>query len=207
MDENGTNQIMKYLFLGAHTDDIELCAGGTVAKLIELNNDVHFMAFSSCQSEQIETEWNESLNILRPSQSNLAYFKNRLFSENRQDILDRMIQLRDNIEYDYVFTHSTLDGHQDHRVIGQESIRAFKNTNLITYIAPWNQIGSQPIDNYFVSLELKHVQKKIESCMAYKSQINRPYMNEDFLWAQARIAGIKCQSEFAEAFQVLKIKA
>jgi len=198
---------MKYLFIGAHADDVELCCGGTISKLNQAGNEVHTMAFSNCKSDQIDEEWALSTSIMNLKIAKLAEFENRVFDKCRQQILDKMIDLQRQFSYDYVFTHSIFDGHQDHKVVAQESIRAFKSTNLISYIAPWNQIGHNPADNYFVELKSHHIEKKIEACMCYKSQRHRPYMNDDFLWAQARIAGIKCQSEFAEAFQVLKLKS
>jgi len=197
---------MKYLFIGAHADDIELCAGGTVAKLIEQGHKVRSYTLSNCLSNEISIEWENAKGILGLNGS-IDYLANRTFDERRQDILHRLIEIN-RFNADYVFTHSVHDNHQDHKVVAEESIRAFKyNNNLLTYIAPWNQTGSQHIDNYFVELEAKHMELKIAACRCYESQKYRPYMKESFLWAQARTTGIKCQSEYAESFQVLKMKA
>ena len=40
---------MKYLLLAPHTDDIELGCGGTVLKLLEEGNEVHWVVFSTAE--------------------------------------------------------------------------------------------------------------------------------------------------------------
>ena len=41
--------IMKYLLLAPHTDDIELGCGGTVVKLLEDGNEIHWVVFSTAE--------------------------------------------------------------------------------------------------------------------------------------------------------------
>ena len=40
---------MRVLFAGAHPDDIESCAGGTMAKLAALGHEVHGLSFTDGQ--------------------------------------------------------------------------------------------------------------------------------------------------------------
>ena len=43
-----------------------------------------------------------------------------------------------------IFTTSMNDIHQDHKVIYEESIRAFKFENLLSYEIPWNTKNFKP---------------------------------------------------------------
>ena len=53
-------------------------------------------------------------------------FEVRKFPENRQEILQSMIELNKKYEPDIIFLPSPNDTHQDHNVISTEGFRAFK---------------------------------------------------------------------------------
>jgi N-acetylglucosamine malate deacetylase 1 len=192
---------MRYLFLGAHTDDIELNCGGTVAKLIEAGHVVKCHSFSHLGRADLQEEYLKSMDTFGVVTATVDIYPTRNFFMYRQEILQDIV---DHCRgFDSVFTHSKYDGHQDHAVIGQECERALKTCNLITYCAPWNSLGFE--FNYFMGLTADHMGQKLSACMAYKSQRHRPYMNEDYIYAQARVSGIQCGREFAEGFRVVRL--
>jgi LmbE family N-acetylglucosaminyl deacetylase len=189
-----------YLFLEAHIDDVALCAGGTVTKLIEEGHLVTLITLSHVyQGVDLLPEWKESISVLKPYYIEYKSFKTRYFHEQRQEILDFLITLK----YDYVFTHSANDIHPDHKTVGEEAQRAFKNTNLLTFTGEWNQ--RTVTKNYFVTLNSDHVETKKMALSCYKSQKARPYMKSDFIWANAMNNGIMCGSKYAESFQVVNL--
>src|SRR5688572_20812457 len=114
-----------------------------------------------------------------------------------------MILLNKTIQPDLVFAPASSDIHQDHGVIAAEARRAFKNTSLLGYELPWNQTDFKP--GVFFRLTAAELQVKIEALKAYQSQQHRKYMNEDLFRSLARVRGIQCDSEFAEAFEVYRI--
>ena len=77
----------------------------------------------------------------------------REFTSHRQDILDDMIKIGNRLNPDYVFAPSLNDVHQDHHVIAEEAIRAFKKTTLFAYEVPWNNLQ---FNNQFVNAHSKH---------------------------------------------------
>jgi N-acetylglucosamine malate deacetylase 1 len=193
----------KYLFIGAHVDDVELSCGGTISKLIEEGNDVTVVTLSYMYGDlDLLAEWNESMIDLNVKNILYKDFRTRLFSEQRQDILDFLCTLKG---FDYVFTHSANEIHQDHKVVGEESLRAFKHTNLITYTGDWNQ--RTITKNYFVRLNADHVESKVLALVDYVSQRDRPYMKLDYIWANARNMGVMAGCEFAEGFEAFNIIA
>ena len=52
------------LVLSPHTDDAELGAGGTIAKLTNKKITVHMIAFSWCELEENKTAVKNATNIL-----------------------------------------------------------------------------------------------------------------------------------------------
>lgn len=196
---------MRYLFIGAHCDDLELNCGATIARLSSEDNTTTMLVLSHVYSEiELRGELNKSVKCLGHDFENFVCydFKTRAFDKSRQEILDLFIQLRQT-EWDYVFTHSPNDFHQDHSVVGQESIRAFRNTNLITYTSDWN--ARQKTNNYFVKLEKHHIETKVDMLACYGSQKHRNYMHPDYTWANALNTGVICNSKYAEGFQAINL--
>lgn len=191
---------MNYLFLGAHVDDVELSCAGTICKLVEHGHLVSIITLSHVyENTDLLNEWRDSMDKLQVHYTAFQSFKTRHFSEQRQLILDYLLTLK----ADYVFTHSTNDLHQDHRVVGEEAQRAFKNTNLLTFTAEWNQ--RTVTKNYFVILNSNQIETKKVALDCYKSQKARHYMKSDFIWANAMNNGVMAGCKYAEAFQVVNL--
>jgi LmbE family N-acetylglucosaminyl deacetylase len=200
------------LVLAPHTDDAEFGCGGTIAKLLENNVDVHIATFSSCEKSTpgdfppdiLKTEFKEASSILGVPQENLYLldYEVRIFNEKRQDILQDLIDLRSKLKPDLILMPSLDDIHQDHNTIAQEGLRAFKFTTILTYEMPWNNLTFNT--SSFVLLEEKHIQKKIDALSAYKSQAHRPYASDEFIRGLARTRGTQINAQYAETFNVLR---
>ena len=92
-------------------------------------------------------------------------------------------------DFDLVFIPSLHDIHQDHTTIAQEGLRAFKNTNILGYELIWNNLTFNT--QCFVRLEERHIDAKVESLKAYKSQGARDYLSKDFIYSLARARASK----------------
>lgn len=190
---------MKVLFVGAHTDDVELGCGGTIAKFKELGHKVTVLALSTCGLAELEDEFMNSTGSL--SVSGIFYrYDVREFPKQRQLILNDLLQFKG---FDMVFTHSHNDCHQDHKVVFEECLRAFKNTTILAYELPWNNTMSQL--NYFVKIERVHLDAKWEALCRYKTQSHRHYMDYAFIESWAQFMGSKVCGGFAEGFEVIKM--
>ena len=96
--------IKKVIVFAPHTDDGEFGCGATIARLIDENVEVHYVAFSACEQSVLPqfpkdiliTEVKEATKILGILDTNLHLlkFKVRTFSYHRQEILDLMIKFR-----------------------------------------------------------------------------------------------------------------
>jgi len=188
---------MTYLFLSPHPDDVELTCGGTISKL---KSDVHIAVFSDCDLPDGEvSRAHDVLNVI----SHYFYFDRRTFPDQRQGILDALIDLRDRLTPDVVFIPDMSDVHQDHQVIAMEGLRAFKmSSDIISYSHPHNQINGYC--NYFVSLTDEDLENKIKALDQYKSQVDRFYFNPEAVRGVARYYGVQCQTKYAEAFKIIR---
>jgi LmbE family N-acetylglucosaminyl deacetylase len=202
----------KVLVLAPHTDDGEFGCGGTISKLIENGSEVYYAAFSACQqsvlpgfpADILVTEVKAATNILGIKSSNLLLFdyEVRTFNYHRQAILDDILVLKKQINPDLVFMPSINDIHQDHFTIANEGVRAFKWSTILCYELPWNNFNFNT--SCFISLENKHVDKKMEALSAYKSQMHRPYANEEFIRGLAKTRGVQSGNNYAETFEIIR---
>ncbi|MFW9905691.1 MAG: PIG-L deacetylase family protein, partial [Candidatus Thorarchaeota archaeon] len=151
-------------------------------------------------------EIKEAIKVLGVPNDNLILFEYevRKFSYHRQEILEDLVKLRKEIQPDIVFLPSPNDLHQDHTTLSQEGIRAFKTDSLLGYELPWNNITFQT--QCFSVLEKKHVEKKIEALLCYKSQSHREYLSPEFIWGLATARGVQIKAKYAEAFEVIRWK-
>src|SRR5687768_4345928 len=141
----------RVLVLCPHTDDGELGCGGSIAKFADAGAEVYYVAFSIC-SRSLDPKWApntlalevvKATSVLGVKKENVILFDYdvRVFAEVRQEILEKMVELRKNINPDMVFVPSPTDIHQDHQVVSMEGLRAFKQTTLLGYEMPWNNVS------------------------------------------------------------------
>lgn len=201
------------LVLAPHTDDGELGMGGSIARFIEEGADVYYAAFSTCEQSVPENfpkdiltrEVKEATAVLgiKPSNLFIFNFEVRRFSYARQEILEEMIRLRKQVDFDLVFAPCLGDVHQDHFTIASEAIRAFKRASIFSYELIWNNISFNSA--CFIKLEEKHLQKKLEALKAYQSQAFRQYTTEEFIFSWARTRGVQLGVPYAEAFEIVRM--
>lgn len=207
------NEIKTALVLAPHTDDGEFGCGGTIARLLEKEVEVHYIAFSACEqsvlpqfpSDILITEVHEATECLGIKKENLHLLKYdvRTFNAKRQEILDDIIRFRNKLNPDLVFIPSLNDLHQDHSTIAIEAVRAFKFTNIFSYEIPWNNFNFTTT-SFFVLSE-NHIQIKLNALKKYKSQQHRSYANEEFIRSLARTRGVQIGMKYAEVFEVVRL--
>lgn len=204
------------LVLAPHTDDAELGCGGTIARILAGGAAVHVAAFSACEESLpqdadralLRNEFMDSMRILGVPEKNtrVLSYPVRNFPAHRQAILEDLVKLRKQLNPSVVFVPASGDLHQDHQTIYAEGLRAFKERTVLGYELSWNQITFSA--QAFVTLDRSHVKAKWDALQAYKSQFQlaRNYFSWEFVEGLVRVRGAQIKAEYAEAFEVLRIK-
>jgi len=202
----------KIIILAPHTDDGELGCGGTIARMLDDGAQVHYVALSTAEASvpegfpknRLEIEVRKATEALGISFENLTVFKHEVRKLNyiRQEILESLVQIRNEINPDLVFLPSSKDIHQDHITVTQEGIRAFKYSTILGYELIWNNLSFDT--DVFIKLSEEQVDRKIKALNCYKTQAGKAYMEERFIKSLANVRGTQIGCEYAEAFELIR---
>jgi len=188
------------LILAPHPDDAELGCGGTISRLIEYGADVYPVVFSEANGRQ--EEMIKATEILGMKECIEYELPIRQLSYFRQNILDGLITIKEELNPDLIIQPTLNDIHQDHQVIAQEGIRAFKDRTVWGYEVPWNNLTLDA--QLFVGLQDRHVEKKIEAVKCYKSQSHKAYISEEYIRGLMTVRGVQVGVKYAEMFNVIR---
>ena len=203
------------LILSPHTDDAELGCGGTIVQLLERKNNIHWVVFSSAEDslpegmpkDTLRKEFTQVYKSLGLKESNVEILKYRVryLFEKRQQILEKLVEIRKEFRPNLVIGPSLNDVHQDHVVVATEMVRAFKSySSIISYELPWNHLVFNV--QMLVRLEKKHINRKFGLLNIYKSQFTRErnYFSKEFIFGLASARGVQANSHYAEAFEIIR---
>jgi N-acetylglucosamine malate deacetylase 1 len=206
----------RVLVLAPHTDDAELGCGGTMARWVDEGSAVYTAVFSTAEKSlppgskpyRIKDECHLALDEIGvPDDNRFIYdYPVRELGYHRQEVLEQMIELAERVSPEVVLVPSGSDLHQDHGVVFQESLRAFRTLTLMGYELPWNHITFSA--QAFVVLDAAHLRQKWTALTKYESQIEmaRPYFRYDAIEAIARVRGLQVKSDYAEAYELIRAR-
>ena len=223
------------LAIGAHPDDVELGCGGTLAKLISEGKKVAIIDLTEGElgtRGTAETRKEEAANaakILEVSARENLKMKDG-FLQNSEEYQLRIIKMIRKYQPEIVFANAIDDRHPDHAkaaklasdacfLSGLIKIKTLDDGgNLQTFWRPkqvFHYIQWKNITPDFVIDISDFIDKKIEACLAYKTQFYDPSSNEpmtpiatkDFLESltyRAQDLGRLSGVTYAEGFTVEK---
>ncbi len=203
----------RLLFLGAHSDDIEIGCGGTARKLLDTypTSPVLWVVLSGNEQRQNEARASAELYLQARDHAEVitAQFRDGRFPYDAAEIKEFFADQLQGFNPDVVFTHCRDDRHQDHRIVSDLTWQTFRNNVVLEYeVAKYD--GDLSCPNFFVEVSEHGVRRKVhdlESC--FGSQRSKQWFDEVTFRGLMRIRGIECAAEsgYAEAFHSRKLKA
>lgn len=200
----------KVLFLGAHPDDIELGCGALLAHIVDMT-DVLCITLSDNKKnpalKNLASEHFKSMQVLGIPQEKviLGEFETRNFPRDRQDILEYLYAVNHEHQPDIVFVHSKADIHQDHLVVTDEALRAFRGVSVLGFDVFRSSYGFFP--HFLIEVDEEAVEKKLRALAQYKTYADRYYFSTEMLRASMVRYGAMAEKPFAEGFDILRIVA
>jgi LmbE family N-acetylglucosaminyl deacetylase len=197
---------LSVLCLGAHSDDIEIGAGGTLLSLQErgVRLDVHWCVFSGVGERESEARNSASdfLSAAERSQIEIMSFRDSFFPEQGDAIKSWFAELRERVDPDLILTHRRGDAHQDHRQVCRLTWNTFRDHCILEYEIPkWDGDMGQP--NLYVPISAGALKRKIDLLIRhFGSQRSKQWFDSETFLGLARLRGMECRApdRYAEAF-------
>lgn len=198
---------MRILAIGAHPDDIELGAAGTIIKHVRKHCEVYFLILTFGEEgggrvEIRKKEGIESAKLLGVKNISFAGIPDRTVSEGIETI-SKIEEVVNTFRPHRVYTHTLNDRHQDHRNAAKATLSAARKVrDILCYESPlvYPTFNPQAFSDITDLIELK---KKAISC--FKSQRQKEVLKVEAIEGLARFRGFQAGVKYAEAFEVGRI--
>lgn len=194
--------------IGAHCDDIEIGCGGTLATLAQRHADTHFHCWVFSGDPVRGAESRQCLaRLLGAERFTLQVFPFRdgYLPQQWGEVKERLAQLAGSVAADLVFTHAAADAHQDHRLLSELTWNHFRRQPVLEYEIPKYE-GDLGRPNLYVPLSASALALKVEALLSsFVSQHAKPWFTAATFEAVARLRGIECVADAAEAFLARKL--
>lgn len=199
---------MKFLFIGAHPDDVEFSCGGTILRLIDKGHDVYMVVMSGGSKSLNGTEderKQEQLNAFRFSKAKRLFildYEDGAISATAESIRE-ISGILDIVKPNLVITHHPDDSHQDHRNVSAIVKSATRRRCNLMYFDSYSSIGFEP--NLYIDIS-EFANGKVKLLKHFHSQITKyADRNIDFIRKSLlinEVNGYECKCPFAEGFVV-----
>lgn len=200
------------LCLGAHADDIEIGAGGTVLSLLESRPDAraHWVVLSAQGERRAEAEAAANAFLARAAAREISIheFRDGFFPAEWGRLKETFEALKRQVRPTLILTHHGRDAHQDHRAVSELTWNTFRDHLILEYEIPkYDPDLGNP--NLFAPLSQAQAKAKIDALMThFKSQHARRWFAPSTFEALMRLRGMQagCPTGLAEAFYAPKCR-
>jgi len=198
---------LSVLAVGAHPDDIEIGAGGTLLGLTESNIEVkaHYVIMTGSPERQLEAQ--SAARAFLPT----ADLTVRLYDmpegrlpANWSQVKDALEEVATSFVPDLVLAPQPEDAHQDHRTIAEIVPTVFRDQLFLAYEIPkWD--GDFGRASVYAPMSADIARRKVELLhKCFPSQHGRDWWEEEIFLGLARLRGMECRAGYAEAFRCAK---
>jgi len=203
LKENG-----RVLAFGAHPDDIEVGAGGLLARLAEEGHDVTMAVVSVPSNATVrKAEAQAGADVIGADLFILYEEKPcRVEDIAMHELVRRFDNIIGDVRPDLVITHSANDLHWDHGLVNRATVSALRRTpcDLLAFLSsPEMNAQARAIGQCFADISTS-MERKLAAISAHESQASKLGLesSRDLARAMGRISGY----EYAEAYEVLRVR-
>ncbi|MEJ2288059.1 MAG: PIG-L family deacetylase [Deinococcales bacterium] len=197
--------------IGAHSDDAEIGAAGTVLHLVKLHpaSHVRWIVLSSTPERADEARESASTllsDFLEP-EILVFDFRDGFLPYQGMAVKEAFESLKGGPAPDVIFTHAHTDLHQDHRLAAELTWNTWRDNLILEYEIPKYDGDLArpgvyvPLSQDIVNVKLDHLERN------FASQRSKPWYDRETFQGLMRLRGLECRapSGYAEAFQARKL--
>ncbi len=199
---------MRVVFIGAHLDDVEIGAGGTLIKHLRKRDEVIYVAISRGEKGgdpvAREKEVLEILNELNIRDYYLFNFPDTRLNEYFNQVKSTIEEIIEKYTPTRVYTHSLRDSHQDHVTVANAvKIAGRRSPQVLSFWSPSTYNYFQP--DYFIDIS-DVIKDKLRILRKFKSQNQKAYLKRRLVLAVNRYFGYLSGVEYAEGFEIIRYR-
>lgn len=202
------SESLRIAVIGAHNDDIPIGAGGLLlTAAARPGTEVSVLVMTSTPARAAEDE------------AALASFCGESLREKRihnlpdgrlpgfwNETKDHLMDFARSVDVDLVVAPSPHDAHQDHRLLGEMAVTAFRDHLVLHYEIPkWDGDLGAGRPNVLLPLTAAQLDAKWAKLYEhYPSQRYHDWFDEEVFRGLARLRGMEARAPYAEAFTTSK---
>ena len=198
----------RVLAFGAHPDDLEVGAGGLLARLSDEGADITLAIVSIPNNTKQRKEEAQAAAEVIDANLFVIYEDKPCRVEDiaMHELVRRFDQIIGDVRPDLVITHSANDLHWDHGLVNRATVSALRRTpcDLLAYLSsPEMNAQSRSLGNCFADISA-YVDVKLDAISCHKSQLPKLDLesSRDLARAMGRISGYG----YAECYEVLRVR-
>ena len=205
----GRDVPLRLVCLGAHADDVEIGAGGTVLRLLDERPDTHVthVVFSASGARADEARAAARALLAGAAHADVHVLGHRdgFFPFEAADIKGFAQAVLEGVRPHLVLTHRRDDAHQDHRVVADLAWQTFRGATIAAYEVPkWDGDLDRP--NAYVALDGGLLDRKLVLLADhFPSQQAKGWYDDETFRGLARVRGVEAGVRYAEAFHCAKL--
>ena len=205
----GHTRPLRVVALGAHADDVEIGAGGTLLRLLAERPDTHVTAVVATGDTARQREARDAAaDLLRGAASATVLtpgFRDGFLPHEQPALKDWARERLTGTRPHLVLTHRRDDAHQDHRALGDLAWQTFRGATIAEMEIPkWDGDLGQP--NAYVALSEAQVERKLDLLgRHFGSQRGKGWYDDETFRGLARLRGVEAGTRYAEAFRCTKL--
>jgi LmbE family N-acetylglucosaminyl deacetylase len=201
------DRALSLLAVGAHPDDIEIGAGGTLLRLAQAFPDlqVHYVLLTGTTDRQLEARHAvEAFLPVHDVTVDLVSLPEGRLPGVWSQVKDALEQVALTCSPDLIIGPSVHDAHQDHRTIAEILPTVFRSALHLGYEIPkWD--GDLGTPTFYVPLSPDLARRKVELLhKCYPSQRGRDWWDDEVFLGLARLRGMESREPYAEGFTCTK---
>jgi LmbE family N-acetylglucosaminyl deacetylase len=202
---------LRLLALGAHADDAEIGAGGTVLRLLaeRPHAEVRWVVFTGAGTpREAEARASAAAFLANAARAHVDVlgFRDGFLPFSGVEVKEHFEAALKGFAPHLVLTHARDDRHQDHRLVSDLAWNTFRGGPVVAEyeIPKWDGDLGRP--NAYVALDEATLARKTDALLAhFPSQAVKPWFTADTFRALARLRGVEAAAPFAEAFTCRKL--
>ncbi|HXP21650.1 MAG TPA: response regulator [Streptosporangiaceae bacterium] len=193
------------LAIGAHPDDVEIGAAGTLLVHRDMGHEISILTLSGGGADSTRAAESEAAARALGATLYLEDLEDSRISEGDPTIsvIGQVVEV---VRPTVIYTHSVHDVHQDHRNVHRAAMVAVREVGRVfCFQTPSATVEFRPAR--FVTID-EQLDRKILALQAFVSQVEvRAYLEQDIITSTARYWSRFGDAQYAEAFEVIRESA